>query len=481
MKKLLPLALLATCAFGQQTATVTIDTGKVVHKADPKEFHGINLVALWNGDDDVINDQSLNVYKQMGMKLLRFPGGAPAQWYDWETPLKTGWTTLTPANIAEFAKKGGSRVLFQTNSASDHTQNPNNPNPKTGELQKFNNSGEHAANWVLAMKEAGIDVAYWEIGNEPEMDAPPSIRNRGQEAIYEWYNAKFKEQAEAMKKADPNIKIMGPSATNTWFWWAQHNLDKFMKAHGDKQGTGLVDVISLHWYLERANQTWEQKRGGVQDAWPKAMNYIKKTLAEYDTRDLKLFITEWNWGGGMNNQSASMHANAMGVADAIGMFLRTGVAGHNFFCYKKIGNNWGVVASRGDNRPANEGSPTYYALALASLLHGDVLETANTADEADVMSAYATRDADGVISVLLINKTDAPVEVAFDWKGAKPANPNAQLHTLEADSPTARDVTLNGVKSPAPWNSALPPPKTLDTLPPALPLAPYSVNILRVK
>ena len=480
MKKLLPLALLASCAFAQQTATVTIDTGKVIHKVDEKEFHGINLVALWNGQDPVIDEPSLNAYKQMGMRILRFPGGAPAQWYDWETPLKSGWTELTPQNVAEFAKAGGSRMMYQTNTASDHLQNPNNANKKTGERQQFNSSGEHAANWVRAMDEAGIDVAWWEIGNEPEMDAPGQHKH-SQEAIYEWYNAKYKEQVEAIKKAVPTARVMGPSATNTWFWWACHNLEKFLKAHGDKEGTGMIDGISLHWYLERANKPWNEKRADTQIEWTKAMNFIKKTIADYDTRPLPLYITEWNWAGGMDNDSVSMHANAMGVADSIGMFLRTGVAGHNFFCYKKIGRNWGVVASTQDNRPLNECSPTYYALTLAAKLHGDVLETANTADEGHVMSAYATRDTEGVVSVMLINKTEAPVEVAFDWKGAKPAGTAAQLYTLEAESPAARDINFNGVKSPTPWKSDLPPPKTLDALPSTLALAPYSVNILRVK
>ena len=475
MKKLLFIPLLAGCAFAQQAATVTIDAGKVIHKVDPKEFHGINLVALWNGGDNVIDDTSLQMYKQMGMGILRFPGGVPCQWYDWKTPLASGWTTLTPENVAAFAKKGGSRMMFQTNTANDATTE------KDGRKYSFNSSGTHAAEWVLAMKKAGVDVAWWEIGNEPEMDAPDPHKH-SQEAIYEWYNAKYKEQVTAIKKADPRAKVMGPSATNTWFWWAQGNLAKFLKAHGNKTGSGMVDAISLHWYLERTEQNWETKKGAVQAEWPRAMDFIQKTIAEHDSRKLPLFITEWNWGAGDKNESGSLFANAMGVADAIGMFMRTGVAGHNYFCYKKINRNWGVVATTGDNRPNNEGSPSYYALALTSLLHGDVLETTNTADEANVLSAYATRGADRMNSVLLINKTGEPMEVKLDWQGpSRPMGASVQMHTLEGESPVARDVTLNGVKSPEPWKSALPPPKTIQLRQPTITLAPYSVNVLRVR
>ncbi len=476
MKTLLFL-LLPLCAVAQQTATVTINTGKVLHKVAERDYHGVNLVALWN--DTGIDTETRRAYEQAGFGLLRFPGGVPCQWYDWKEPLATGWTTMTPQNVWDFAKAGRSKMLFQTNTATDKTDT----NKDTGKPYSFNSSGSHAAEWVSAMKKAGVGVAFWEIGNEPEIDAPNDIKSKGQDAIYEWYNAKFKEQVAAMKKADPQARFMGPASCNTWFWWAQNNLAKFLKAHGNKTGDGLVDAISLHWYPEGGNGSWQDKRGLVQTEWPKAMDFIKKTIAEHDSRNLPLYITEWNWGGGDKNESAADFANALGTADAIGMFLRTGVSGHTFFCLQRIQKNWGVLAMKSDNRPWHEASPTYYALVLSAMLGGEVLET-TTADEANVMSAYATRSADRVTSVMLINKTDAPIDVQLDWKGvARPLGSAMQLYTLEADSPTARDVTWNGVKSPTPWKSALPPPKILQGAInlSKLKLAPYSVTLLRAK
>ena len=472
------IILAAAGALAQQSATVTIDTGKVIHKVSEKDFHGINIAALWNGSDPIVDDVSLQVYKQLGMGVLRFPGGVPCQWYDWKEPLATGWSTLTPESIGKFAKAGGSRMMFQTNTANDSSTD------KDGKKYSFNSSGAHAAEWVLAMKKAGVDVAFWEIGNEPEMDAPKEFKDRGQDAIYEWYNKKYEEQVKAIKKADPKARVLGPAATNTWFWWAQGNLAKFMKAHGNKTGTGLADVISLHWYPEGGNGRWEDKRGLAQRDWVPAMEFIKKTIAEHDTRDLPLFITEWNWGAGDKNASGSEFRNAMGVADVIGMFLRTGVAGHNFFVYKRIKTNWGVVAMKDeDNRPANECSPTYYALALAGLLGGDVLDTATTSDEANVMSVYATRNAARVTSIMLINKTAEPVELKFEFKGnVRPTAPEIRYFSLVGESPSAKDVTFNGVNAPEPWKGALPPPKILKPADMAsFKIAPYSVNVLQTK
>ena len=479
MKTIFPLlfAAAAATAFAQQTATVTIDTGKVIHKVAPRDFHGVNLCALWN--DTGTAPETLAAFKQMNHGLLRFPGGVPCQWYDWKEPLATGWTEMTPQSVWEFAKAGGAKMVFQTNTANDSSTD------KDGKKYSFDSSGAHAAEWVAAMKKAGVNVAFWEIGNEPEMDAPKEIvkDKNNQEQVYAWYNAKYKEQVEAIRKVDPKARVMGPSATNTWFWWAQGTLAKFMKAHGNKTGSGLADVISIHWYPEGGGGQWKNKRGLVQSEWPKAMEFIKKTIAEHDTRDLPVYITEWNWGAGDKNQSGSEYANAMGVADAIGMFLRTGVAGHNFFVLQRIGNNWGVLAMKQDNRPWHEASPTYYALAMTSMLGGEVLDTATTSDEANVMSVYATRDADRAVNILLINKSEEPVTVKFDWKGTvRPTTAAMKLFTLEGDSPTARDVTYNGVKSPAPWKSALPPPKNFTVADVAnFKIAPYSVNVLRVK
>ncbi|MCL1888093.1 MAG: glycoside hydrolase family 44 protein, partial [Kiritimatiellaeota bacterium] len=338
MKKPLIFALLALSALAQQTATVTINTGKVLHKVAGREYHGVNLVALWNDTGTVA--ETKRAYEQMGMGLVRFPGGVPCQWYDWKEPLASGWTTQTPQTAWEFAKAGHSKMVFQTNTATDQSTD------KDGKKYSFNSSGEHAAAWVAAMKKANVGVAFWEIGNEPEMDAPKEFKDKGQAAIYEWYNAKYAEQVKAIRKADPKARVMGPSATNTWFWWAEGNLAKFLKAHGNRGGSGLADAISLHWYPGGGDAPWENKRGIVQGEWPKAMDFIRKTIREHDSRDLPVYITEWNWGAGDKNESGSEFANALGVADTVGMFLRTGVAGHNFFCLQRVKRNWGVLAMR---------------------------------------------------------------------------------------------------------------------------------------
>ncbi len=421
----------------------------------PDRFHGANFVALWNNVGD--SPEATHAFAQMGLQLVRFPGGVPCEWYDWQHPLATGWTELTPLRAARFAEAGNAALIFQTNAATDST----GINKKTGETYAFNSSGDHAAAWAIWARQHHIPVAFWEIGNEPEMDAPKPFKSN-QEAIYGWYNAKFAQQARAIKAADPQARVMGPAATNTYFWWAQHNLDKFMKAHGNRQGDGLADAVSLHWYPDGGGGSWDQKRGTAQ-GWQACMDYIRDVIRRYDTRSLPLYITEWNWGAGDHNDSNRKLSNALGCADCIGMFLRTGVSGQTHFCLQHIDHGWGVLATGGESRKANTPNPTYFALAMASHLGGQVLKLDNDADEKNEVSVYATRH-DDALQIMVINKSPRWQTVAVNFQNYQTKGKTAQIYTLRGinDSVTDEEVIYNGVRSPLPATTRLPQPLQLD-------------------
>ena len=241
----------------------------MLHQFAP-DAHGTNLVALWNDTGD--SPGAVRAFSQMGLGLVRFPGGVPAQWYDWKEPLATGWTELTPERAWRMAQAGGARMVFQTNSATSE----GGVNESTGKPYKFDNSAAHQAEWVSFSRAKGIGVAFWEIGNEPEMDAPKPLK-ADQAAVYAWYNKVFGEQARAIKALDPQARVLGPASTNTWFWWHEGNLAKFLGAHGNKRGTGLVDAVSLHWYPDGGAGPWESKRGEAQ-GWADAMKFIRGVI-----------------------------------------------------------------------------------------------------------------------------------------------------------------------------------------------------------
>ena len=428
---------------------MTIDTATVLHRTGD-QYHGTNLTALWN--DTGVTEASTKAFATLDLRLVRFPGGVPCQWYDWKTPLDSGWSTTTPELAWSLAQASGASMVFQTNTATKSDGN----DEKTGKHYSFDNSAEHQADWVSAAAQAGMKVAWWEIGNEPEMDAPKEHKGN-LDHVYAWYNKVYTDQVTAIRARDGKAKILGPASTNTWFWWNQQCLGKFLKAHGNRSGDGLVDGVSLHWYPETDKGDWIKHSGAAQE-WAEAMVFIRKTIDENDTRPLPVFISEWSWGGGMNHKGNSGMANALGTADIIGMFERTGVAGHTHFCFQRIDGNWGVVALAKDERPANEPSPAYFALALASRLRGDVLPVNHTANERNDVSAYAARDKQ-MLRIMLINKqaTPRPVQLALTKAMAVSEVTVNELKPVDG-SIGATEVILNGVTSPRPLQGSWPAP-----------------------
>ena len=453
-------------------AHVTVDTRKVLYEVAP-DAHGTNFVALWNDTGDSAG--AVRAFSQMGLGLLRFPGGVPAQWYDWREPLASGLTELTPERAWKLAQAGGARMIFQTNAANSE----GGVNERTGKPYKFDNSAAHQAEWASSSRAKGIGVAFWEIGNEPEMDAPKALK-ADQAAVYAWYNKVFEQQARAIKRVDPQARVLGPASTNTWYWWHEGNLAKFLEAHGNRHGTGLVDAVSLHWYPGGGDGPWETRRGEAQ-GWAECMKFVRGVMEANDSRKLPVYVTEWNWGAGDKNTSGRKLSNALGCADSVGMFLRTGVAGHTHFCLQKIDRGWGVLAMKGDSRPPDRPSPTYFALALAARLHGRILDVTSDADPKNVLSVYGAQTADGTLRVLFINKSGDPIEAGLSLAGEALARSRSRalVETLEgiAGDVDDEDVIFNGVRSPNPARDDLPKPKT-EPARSTWSLPPYSLTLI---
>ena len=458
---------------------VSVDGGKITHSVDPR-FAGMNMCPLWNKTQDA--PEVIKAFSQMNNKILRFPGGCPAEWWDWEHPT---FCHMGPQDAWKVATFSDAAMMFQTNAFGEF----NKHEVEKGQAKvAYDTSGDHTAAWAKFCLAQGIKVAYWEIGNEPECDAPDPIKKKGQDAIYKFYNDKFTEQAKAIKAVDSAAKIMGPAATNTYFWWHEKNLEKFLLAHGNVKGDGLFDAVSIHWYPEGTeNKGWEKLRGMAQKEWPKRNEFLRGVMKTLDSRPLPLFVTEWNFSAGDkgNGPHAAKFFNALGAADMIGEFRDTGVDGQTFFVLQHINNNWGMIADSGEGGafPAFGCAPTYYAITMANLLGPDVLTVTNSADPAEVLSAYASRTGKKQTEVMLVNKSDSPQTVALSISGMSLAGKKALVYTLKPLNGKTDDnkVIYNGAKAPEPATEKLPDPETMTlTASPKVTMEPYSLVVLLI-
>jgi hypothetical protein len=93
---------------------VTIDPSRVSAVLAPT-FFGLNSVGFWDSAQG--STASAVALAQTPIRAVRFPGGAPADWYDWQDPTYKSWSSTSPLKLWQWARQLGPQVvpLFQTN------------------------------------------------------------------------------------------------------------------------------------------------------------------------------------------------------------------------------------------------------------------------------------------------------------------------------------------------------------------------------
>jgi uncharacterized protein YcfL len=434
----------ATIAPLQADHQLTINYNQVINTIE-YPFWGINYTAFW--DDAQGSEGSRNALRNAGIQVIRFPGGEPANWYDWADPYAGGWSKTSTTDLAAYAQAIGAQLMLQTNPTTNElgNQKPNDP------------SGEHVVNWVRSVSEAKIDAPFWEIGNEADIKLTKAY---DWEAL-EWYYAAFNQQAAAMRAANPNIKIFGPAATNVYQWWQLHTLDMFLERAGNKTGSGLVDGVSLHYYPVEGCQEWDKIRAAPHD-WPVAMEQIQKVIATHDTRRLPVFISETSTNGAQECESNRTMAVALGNADLLGVLRNSGVQAVQLFGAVHGSRYWGLLYGTSEDRPVDSPTPNYFILPIWTRTGNQVLSIEGVTDPANTLSVYAAKNAAGAAQVVLINKTGQEQAVRIAFNDFDPTGGQLSIYELRPSSgvTTDRDVLYNGVATPTVTGASLPPPAT---------------------
>jgi hypothetical protein len=431
---------------------LTVNTGTVLNTVT-SPWLGVNYVAFWDSIQG--SAKSREAWRNAGVDIIRFPGGAPGDWINWSNPYGGGSSSTSTMDLWNYAQGVGANVklMLQTNPTA---------NVDVGESVPNDSSGTHAADWVTYCKNNNIAVPYWEIGNEADIE----LVNDYDWAAYQWYLDKFGEQAAAMKARDSSIKILGNVGTNTWYWWGLHSLDMFLQTHGNRTGTGLVDAVSVHCYDCPTRSTWSDVIANAQN-WQGRMDYIKSVILANDTRDLPVFVTETSGalGPGSPGSMASLMARALGDADWIGALRNSGVKGITLFgCIHNVTRNWGLLYGSGERGPSGgEDSPTpgYYVLPIWTKVGNTVVQVNGLTDPAQTLSAYASTKA-GSVQVVAINKTSAARSVGVSFVGFDPTGKGVAIYELRPQSGGTSNTSAyyNGVLMPDPGAASLPDPAT---------------------
>jgi hypothetical protein len=288
------------------------------------------------------------------------------------------------------------------------------------------NQPEDAANAVRWAKARGIKVAFWEIGNEPDLFAV----TRGDPSwTPEKYCQVFRAQAAAIKAVDPAARVAGPAVSGAVPGRDQF-LAAFVKGCGD-----VVDVLT--WHIYPTDGQWDDARAlatvGEADETIAAYRKLLADPAKNPKgwqRKVDLAVTEYglSWFSSRMHHLADMPA-AMWAMEMALRFDEQGVSSAHYFAFHATGGH-GLLDQGGVRRP------TWYAFTTLAKLSGDLVPA--TTGDADLWS-HAARDGDRLDVVITNRAAQAkvlPVAVpgytlrhaaSFDAKVADEEQPRARL------------------------------------------------------
>ncbi|RGA06648.1 alpha-L-arabinofuranosidase [Microbispora triticiradicis] len=436
--------------------TVTVNTRAALAVASDTAV-GTNH-AIW--DSNLGTNETADLLKAAGVKMLRYPGGSYADIYHWKTHTAPGGYVAPNTDFDTFirgAQRTGAQPIVIANYG-------------TG-------TAEEAADWVkYANVTKGYGVKYWEIGNENygngHYGADWEADDHADKTPAE-YARNVVKYSDAMKAVDPTVKI-GAVLT------APANWPDGIVADGDQAtwndtvlsiAASKIDFVILHWYPPHTD---------VADVLTKTAHIpdmiymVKQQIAKHAgarAGDIGIAMTEINSGIAYNTQPAALFA-----ADAYAALMEQGlftidwwnvhngigtvstVAGHTDY------GDFGMLSSAGCTGdvcepPFNTPFAPYHAISMVSAFAHPGDQFVRAATDEPLVAAHAVRRPNGDLAVLLVNRDpDSERQVKIGYAGFAPAD----------EAPTVSSLT-NGATSVTTGHGGT---ATTQTLPP------YSVTTL---
>jgi alpha-N-arabinofuranosidase len=245
-----------------RTARLTLHPDFVVGQVDPRLFGsfvehmgrcvytGIYEPGHPSAGEDGFRGDVLDLTRELGVTLVRYPGGNFVSSYRWEdgvgprdqrpTRLDLAWRAIEPNDVGVnelmgWARKAGVEPMMAVNLGTRGVQ-------EAVDLLEYCNHPD-GTYWSDLRRSHGVekphDIRLWCLGNE--LDGPWQM---GQKTAYE-YGRLAAETAKAMRMVDDRIELVAVGSSNsgmpTFGAWESEVLEQTYEH---------VDYISLHDYYE---------------------------------------------------------------------------------------------------------------------------------------------------------------------------------------------------------------------------------------
>lgn len=409
----------------------------------PDTGYGLNS-AVWDSQMNVPAVQ--NMLSQAGVRMLRYPGGSYGDIYHWQTNTAPGGYVAPGTDFDSFmgtVKQIGAQPMLIADYGSG--------------------TPDEAAAWVrYANVTKGYGAKYWEIGNELYGNG---YYGNGWETDSHTdhspvaYANNVLAYVSAMKAVDPTIKIGAVLTTpGNWPDGVVNSTDS-----GDWNKTVLsivgskIDFAIVHWYPNGQGAATllnepQQVSGELAQ--------LRQEIDQYagpNGPGIGIAMTEMNGGVDEDTQP-----DALFGADSYFTALEHGVFNVDWWDTHNGGNavstapdgatdfnDWGVLSSgttigTTSEPPMNTPFPSYFAISMLSKVgrSGDTMVRA--ASDNSLVSAHAVRNANGDLSVMLINKDpSASHEVDLSYAGYTPSTAAPTVYSY-ADEGTAITSGIEG-------------------------------------
>ncbi len=438
-------------------ASIDVDSSRVLRKI-PRTLYGTNIEwpyeghGIWDAAGGRLRPEVLEVSKQLGLGLVRFPGGVLADYYHWKQGV--GPLNSRP-EIPHIVDPGKSRNSFGTDELIQFCRSVG-AEPLL-QVNVITGTPEEAAEWVAYCNRADNKdriangyrephrVRYWELGNEQYMkhgkDTERSFLPPRE------YVSRARAFATAMKQVDPSIQIGVVSGVNSGNYnvVADSNWNRTVL----EQLGSVTDFLAIHnAYAPAIMNQGDLPFNDVYQAllaFPVLLAQNLKTVQDEMSRyaprpggaSPKIAITEW---GPLFQVAASSpwvgHTKTLGSAIFAASALRTMLLSDQvdiaaFFKLTERNHFIGWINQQ------NEPKPTYYALQMYTRHFGEQLVSASVrsptynsraagsvaaVSNVPYLESVASLNAEGSrLYLLVINKHfTSPIRAAISLSGFVP-------------------------------------------------------------
>lgn len=449
---------------------ISVDFKKELTKISPFIF-GNNIGHWVNGKKALEHPEYINYLNDIGLTVLRYPGGNASNDFFWDasnidecpegtpdTIYKSNFSKITPPKFGN--KKNGYspdqfyETLIRTGSTGSICVNYSMAlySEIEDEKLRLEIASDYAAKWVEETNiKRKLNIKFWEIGNENwgPWQAGYNVKNRG-EISPKKYGEHCRVFIKKMKAVDPTIKIGVVG-------YQKPKSNKYVTKNWNKEVLpeiiDVADFYILHDYftkygaiidaeemLASVDTTYSHIRV-VNDAilqyTDKKVNHLPIALTEFNTRS-NATISENNGATNVSHASGLFFAHVLGeiIRQGYGMAMMWDI--HNGY---HDGKDHGMFASKKETdvdwlTP----HPSFYHYYFYNKIFGDTYFDCESSN--NKIRLHTSTFSTGEIGMVLINTSSSNEIVEINLKN-KNTGDTFYYYEITSENPNSRTLKIN--------------------------------------